>query len=65
MKTEFTHNKCWKTKRDLKEYLVVILEEIPLYADSLKSLMKKENERFEKVCEYYQVPFIEQFVVQI
>jgi len=23
--------------------------------------MKKENERFEKLCQYYEVPFIKQF----
>jgi transposase len=61
MKTEFTHNKCWRTKEDLKKYLIGILEQMPLHADSLKSLMKKENERFEKICEYYDVQFIEQF----
>lgn len=61
LKTEFTHNKCWKSKKDLKEYLKGIYDEIPLYADSLKSLMKKENERFEKLCQYYEVPFVKQF----
>lgn len=63
MKTEFIHNKCWRTKRDLKEYLEGICDKIPLYAGSMKSLMKKENERFEKLCQYYEVPFTEQFEV--
>jgi len=61
MKTEFIHNKCWKSKEDLKEYLRDILDKMPSYAQSLKSLMKKENERFEKICEYYEVPYLEQF----
>jgi transposase len=61
MKTEFIHNKCWKNKKALKQDLLKILAEMPLHADALKSLMKKENERFETICEYYQVPFVEQF----
>ncbi len=61
MKTEFIHNKCWNTKKSLKEYLLDILVKIPSYADSLKSLMKKENERFEKISEYYEVSCIKQF----
>jgi len=61
MKTEFLHNRCWRTKNDLKKYLKGIYDKISLYADSMKSLMKKENERFEQLCKYYEVPFIEQF----
>lgn len=61
MKEEFIHNKCWKSKTDLKEYLVNVLNSIHSYADSLKSLMKKEKERFEKICKYYEVAFMEQF----
>ena len=61
MKTEFTHNKCWKSKKDLREHLLVIVDEMPSYAESLKSLMKKENERFERICEFYNVPFMKQF----
>ena len=63
MKTEFIHNKCWKTKKELKVYSVDILDRMPSYADSLKSLMKKENERFEQICKYYKVPCIQQFEV--
>lgn len=63
MKTEFIHNKCWKTKMDLKVYSDDVLSKMSSYAESLKSLMKKENERFEKICEFYQVSFIEQFKV--
>lgn len=63
MKTEFIHNKCWRSKGDLKKYLLNILDEMPSYADSLKSLMKKENERFEKISEYYEVSCIKQFEV--
>jgi transposase len=65
MKTEFIHNKCWKTKQDLKVYCVDILDRMPSYADSLKSLMKKENERFEQICKYYEVPCIQQFELAV
>lgn len=61
MKKEFIHNKCWKTKKDLKVYLVNVVRNIPSYADSLKGLMKKENKRFEEICKYYEVLFMEIF----
>ena len=61
MKTEYTHNKCWRTKKDLRKYLMSVLDEMPVYADSLQSLMRRENERFQKIFSYYEAPFIEQF----
>jgi transposase len=64
LKTDFTHNKCWKTKGDLKKYLVKVLkEEIPSSTYSLKCLMKKENERFKGISKYYEVEYLEQFKV--
>ncbi len=53
IKTEYTHNKCWKTKGMLKKYLCSVVQKIPLHAEELKSGMKTENDRFEKICEFY------------
>jgi len=61
MKGEFTHNKCWKTKKALYKYLSDIISKISSYADSLKSVMNKENKRFEEICRHYEVPVIPQF----
>lgn len=65
MKTEFIHNQCWKNLKELKEYLADIIDKIPSYANSLNSLMKKENERFEEICKHYNVPFIQQFILSL
>jgi transposase len=54
MKTEYTHNQCWASKEQLKKRLQVILQEIPAKAESIKTVMKKENERYQKICEFYQ-----------
>ena len=61
MKTEFIHNKCWKSLQELRGYLKEILVNVVQCADSLKSLMKKENERFEKISDYYGVECLKQF----
>ena len=61
MKTEFIHNRCWKCRGDLKRHLTGILAHMPSYAQSLKSLMKKENERFATISDYYAVEFMEPF----
>jgi transposase len=53
IKTEHTHNKCWKSIGLLKKYLHSVLQKIPFYTEDLKSLMKKENKRFEEICDYY------------
>ncbi|MGA1826244.1 MAG: transposase [bacterium] len=62
---EFIHNKCWRTKGDLKEYLKATYEKISSCTDSIKSLMNKENEGFEKLCQYYEVPSTEQFEIAL
>ena len=54
IKTEYIHNKCWKTKGLLKKYLGSVVQKIPFHTEDLKSMMKAENERFEKTCEYYK-----------
>lgn len=61
MKTEFIHNKCWKSLQELREYLKEILVNVVQCAESLKSLMKKENKRFEKISDYYEVECLKQF----
>jgi transposase len=55
MKTEYTHNRCWTSKMQLKKYLQDVLQKIPAQAESIKSVMKKENERYQKICDFYQV----------
>lgn len=61
IKRDFTHNKCWKSKKALYKYLSDIIDKIYSFADSLKSVMKKENERFEEICKLYEMPVIQQF----
>jgi len=61
MKTEFIHNKCWKNLQELRKYLREILDTIEVHTHSLTSLMKKENERFEKISDYYGVKCLKQF----
>ena len=63
LKTEFIHNRCWKSRGNLKQDLIDILKQMPSYASSLKSLMKKENERFAAICEYYAVELMEPFTL--
>ncbi len=53
MKTEFTHNKCFKNKDHLLHYLSQVIRFIPFHAKGLRSLMRKENKRFELINEYY------------
>ena len=54
MKTEFTHNKCFKSELQLQSYLTRVINSMPKHAESLLSLMQKENERFKEICEHYQ-----------
>ncbi|MCP4752099.1 MAG: IS630 family transposase [Proteobacteria bacterium] len=61
MKTEFIHNRCWKTKGLLKKHLFGVLDEVPSYSEDLKSLMKKENERFGSICDFYENESFELF----
>jgi hypothetical protein len=39
----------------LKKHLQKALTEMPESAESLKSVMKKENERYQEICAFYQV----------
>ena len=65
MKTQFTHNRCWKNLAQLRKYLKEILADMPEYSQSLKSLMKKENQRFELLSDYYGVESLKQFDIAI
>jgi transposase len=53
MKTEYTHNRCWESKRQLKEYLRDVLKDIPTRAESMKSIMQAEIERYKTICDFY------------
>ncbi|NJO03231.1 MAG: IS630 family transposase [Bacteroidia bacterium] len=65
IKREFTHNKCWPNKKALYRYLSGIIDGLDSFSDSLKTLMKKENERFEVIFDFYQMPNIPQFDANI
>ena len=55
MKTEYTHNRCWDSKAQLKNHLQEVLQKMPTQADAIKSVMKNENERYQKLADFYQV----------
>jgi hypothetical protein len=38
-----------------KKHLQDVLQKIPAQAESIKSVMKKENERYQEICNFYQV----------
>lgn len=63
MKTESIHNRCWASKEALKLHLRSFLQEMPTQAQNLQSLMKKENERYQEICAYYQVDFKPLFAI--
>lgn len=63
MKTEHTHNRCWSSKLHLKKHLQKAVTEMPESAESLKSVMKKENERYQKICAFYEVE--SQFIFEV
>jgi transposase len=55
MKTEYTHNHCWSSLAHLKKHLQDALRKMPECAESLKTVMRKENERYHEICAFYQV----------
>jgi transposase len=55
MKTEYTQNRCWTSKMQLKTHLQDVLQKIPAPADSITSVLKKENERYQEIGNFYQV----------
>lgn len=63
MKTEFTHNQCWKTKNDLRKYLSGCLTNMESGSEDLQSVMLKENTRLKEICEFYKIEELKMFNV--
>ena len=57
IKTEYTHNRCWSSKKALRQHLRECLQAMPEQAEALQSLMKKENQRYREICTFYQTEF--------
>ena len=62
-KGEFTHNRCWKTNGLLLRDLQKIIQGLNEGKHDLIPIMKKENERFQTICEYYETEYQEPFQV--
>ena len=54
IKTEYIHNRCWKTLAELKIYLMQVLKDIEQKPIELMSVMRQEIERLKTVFEFYQ-----------
>ena len=57
IKTEHMHNRCWPSKKSLRQHLRECLQGMPEQAEALRSLMKKENKRYQEICAFYQIEF--------
>ena len=57
IKTEYTHNRCWSSKKALRQHLRECLQAMPDQAEAVQSLMKKENQRYREICTFYQTEF--------
>ena len=53
-KGEFTHNRCWKTNGLLLRDLQTNIQNLNEGKYDLTPIMKKENERFQQICDYYE-----------
>lgn len=53
-KGEFTHNRCWKTNGLLLRDLKHIIQDLNEGKYELTPIMKKENERFQQICDFYE-----------
>jgi len=60
-KGEFTHNRCWKTNGLLIRDLQNALDGLNDGQYDLTPIMKKENERLQEICEYYETESIQVF----
>lgn len=58
IKKEYTHNKCWSSKKDLHKHLEVKLKEMTTDISAYIGTMKKELLRLKAAFDYYQTPFI-------
>ncbi len=56
LKSEYTHNRCWKSLADLKTYLEEVMEKIQLKPTELTSVMHQEIHRLNSVFEFYETP---------
>jgi transposase len=56
MKAEFFHNRCWPSKASLKHAVQDMLRTISHTTDDLTGLMRKEIERLEEICNFYETP---------
>jgi transposase len=57
LKTEYTHNRCWASKVELKQTLQQMLLELPGRVNELKGLMQAEIDRLKQAFDYYVTPF--------
>jgi len=60
-KGEFTHNRCWKTNGLLRRDLENIIQDLNQGKHDLTPIMKKENERLQYLCDYYQTEYQQPF----
>ena len=60
-KGQFTHNRCWKTNGLLMRDLQNALDGLNDGQYDLTPIMKKENERLQEICEYYENESIQVF----
>jgi len=58
MKTEYTHNRCWKDRKQLKRHLTTMLQELPNRTHEFLGLMNVELQRLRVVFEFYKTPFV-------
>jgi hypothetical protein len=56
IKSEYTHNRCWKSLARLKTYLVKVMEKIEQKPAELTSVMRQEIQRLNTVFEFYETP---------
>ena len=60
-KGEFTHNRCWKTNGLLRRDLQCVLDGLNGGQYDLTPIMKKENERLQEICDYYETQPLQVF----
>jgi transposase len=57
LKTEYTHNRCWVSKVDLKQTLQQMLRELPSRVNDLKEVIEAEIDRLKQAFDYYATLF--------
>tara|TARA_B100000700_G_scaffold13149_1_gene13248 strand:- start:169 stop:1272 length:1104 start_codon:yes stop_codon:yes gene_type:complete len=58
IKKEYTHNKCWSSKIDLRKYLEKKLKEMTNNVQSYVGTMRQELLRLKVASDHYKVPFV-------